>query len=84
MGNRQLAIQYDAVGDILFVDLAPRRADQVTDWIEDELVARFNERTGLVENFDVLHFQRRVAAGETVALPLDAVLEPDHEPVPGS
>ena len=81
MGKRTLTVRYDAVGDILMVDLVPRHANQETDLMEDGYVlVRFNAATGRAESFDVLNFLREVEMGTDISLPLDAVLEP----VPGS
>jgi hypothetical protein len=77
--GRTMALSYDSVGDILYVDLAPRHAGQESEMLDGENIARFDCLSGRAENFDVLHFRQRVERGEVVTLPLDAVLATDEE-----
>jgi hypothetical protein len=88
MATGSLNVRYDPVGDILYVDLKERHADQVFDFIDDFLVGRFNSTTGEVEGFEILFFRQEAQHGEAVRLPLDAKVEPaaiaEPQPVPGS
>jgi hypothetical protein len=73
MGER-LTIHYDKVGDILYVDKVQPYADQDSDELGDEIVARFNPTTGAVENLEILFFSKRLELGESIELPLHADL----------
>jgi hypothetical protein len=73
MGEK-LTFRYDRVGDIMYVERCPPYADQESDEIGDEIVARFNPQTGEVESLEILFWSRRLDAGEDVSLPIEAHL----------
>ena len=73
MGER-LTFRYDRVGDIMYVERCPPYADQESDEIGDEIVARFNPQSGEVESLEILFWSRRLEAGEDVSLPIEAHL----------
>jgi hypothetical protein len=68
--DRHLVFEYDAVGDILYVNLATPYADQESDMVSDYVVARSNPVTGRIENLEILFFLERVKRGDRIDLPL--------------
>ncbi len=73
MGEK-LAFRYDKVGDIMYVEKCQPYAEQNSDEIGDEIVARFNPETGDVEGLEILSWSKRIEAGETVNLPISGKL----------
>ena len=73
MGEK-LTFRYDKVGDIMYVERCSPYAEQESDEIGDEIVARFNPQTGEVESLEILSWSRRLEAGENVSLPIEAHL----------
>lgn len=73
MGEK-LAFRYDRVGDIMYVEKCPPYAEQESDEIGDEIVARLNPDTGEVESLEILSWSKRIEAGETVNLPISGEL----------
>jgi uncharacterized protein YuzE len=69
-----LTIEYDRVGDILYItQVAPYR-DQGTVEIDDEILARTNPETGVVEGLEILFWSKRLEAGEHIRLPIKGTL----------
>ena len=71
MANGKLKFRYDRVGDILYIDKCPPYAEQDSDEIGDEVVARFNPDSGAIENLEVLFFSKRLMTSETLELPIE-------------
>ncbi len=67
---QKLAFRYDKIGDIMYVERCPPYAEQESDEIGDEIVARFNPGTGEVEGLEILFWSKRIEAGETVDIPI--------------
>jgi uncharacterized protein YuzE len=55
-----LKFQYDREADILHIDKCPPYAEQESEELPDEIVARLHPETGEVENFEVLFFMTRL------------------------
>jgi hypothetical protein len=53
-----LTFTYDEAGDILYIDAVAPYAEQESDEIAENVVARFNPKTGAVENLEILFFTR--------------------------
>lgn len=70
----KLTFHYDRVGDILYIQKVPPYEEQESEELGDEVVARFNPKTGLVEGLEILFFSTRLLRGETFELPLDLEL----------
>ena len=68
--DRHLVFDYDAVGDILYVNLVQPYEAQDSDMVSDYVVARSNPMTGRVENLEILFFLERVKRGDKIDLPL--------------
>ena len=70
----RLRFNYDRVADILHIDKCPPYAEQESEELEDEIVARLNPTTGEVENLEVLFFSTRLLRGSLFELPVRAEL----------
>jgi uncharacterized protein YuzE len=74
MGQR-LTFRYDREADILYIDTVPRYAEQESDELGDEIIARLNPETGKIENLEVLFFTSRLLRQEIFSLPIVADLK---------
>jgi uncharacterized protein YuzE len=71
-----LTFTYDREADILHIDTCPPYAEQESEELGDEVVARLNPDTGAVENLEVLFFSTRLLRSEIFKLPVTAALWP--------
>ena len=71
-----LSIHYDPVSDTLCVDRRPPYAEQDSDLLDDDTLARFNPQTGDVETLELMHFRRRLESDQGVRLPVAASFQP--------
>lgn len=69
-----LKFEYDREGDILHIDKRSPYAEQESEELGDEVVARLNPDTGKVENLEVLFFSTRLLRSKMLELPLTADL----------
>jgi hypothetical protein len=69
-----LTFRYDREVDILHIDTCLPYAEQESEEIGDEVVARLNPATGEVENLEVLFFSTRLLRSELFNLPVTAEL----------
>ena len=70
----KLTFKYDREGDILRIDKCPPYAEQESEELGDEIIARLNPNTGEVENIEVLFFSTRLLRGDLFELPVTADL----------
>lgn len=71
----KLVFQYDQVGDILYINKCAPYAEQESEEIGDEMIARLNPLSGEVENLEILFFsQRLLKADFLLELPVIANL----------
>ncbi|MEM6255443.1 MAG: DUF2283 domain-containing protein [Cyanobacteria bacterium P01_D01_bin.156] len=63
-----MKLRYDKVGDILYIDQCTPYAEQESEEIGDEIVARLNPESGAVENLEILFFSKRLMANESLEL----------------
>jgi uncharacterized protein YuzE len=70
----KLSFRYDREADILHIDKCPPYAEQDSEEMKDEIVARLNPRTGEVENLEVLFFSTRLLRADLFELPVTADL----------
>ena len=70
----KLRFKYDREADILYIDKCPPYAEQESQELGDEVVARLNPDTGEVENLEVLFFSTRLMRSELFELPVTADL----------
>ena len=71
MADQCLVLRYDQEGDILHIDQCPLYAKQESEEIGDEIVARLNPDSGVVENLEILFFSKRLTANEKIELPIE-------------
>lgn len=56
----KLTFKYDRQGDILYINKMPPYAEQDSEELGDEVIARLNPKTGEIENLEVLFFSTRL------------------------
>ena len=71
----KLRFKYDREADILYIDKCSPYAEQESEELGDEVVARLNPDTGEVENLEVLFFSTRLLRSELFELPVTADLQ---------
>lgn len=69
MGEK-LTFQYDRDADILYISKCAPYAEQESEEIGDEVIARLNPTTREVENLEVLFFSTRLLRHDLFELPL--------------
>lgn len=72
--GKTLNFEYDREADILYINVCPPYAEQESEELEDEIVARLNPQTGEVENVEILFFSTRLLRKELFTLPITAHL----------
>ena len=70
----KLTFKYDREADILHIDKCLPYAEQESEELKDEIVARLNPGTGEVENLEVLFFSTRLLRSDLFELPVTADL----------
>ena len=70
----RLTFRYDREADILHIDKCPPYAEQESEELGDEVIARINPKTDEVENLEVLFFSTRLLRTELFDLPVAADL----------
>lgn len=75
--DRRLTTRYDALGDILYIDVVAPYAEQHSDMLSDYVVARSNPRTADIENLELLFFMRTLTKEGKYELPVLARLWAD-------
>ncbi len=73
MGTK-LTFKYDRQADILHIDKCPPYAEQDSEELDGEVIARLNPNTGEVENLEVLFFSTRLLQTDLFELPVTADL----------
>lgn len=56
----KLVFKYDQVGDVLYINKCAPYAEQESEEIGDEMIARLNPVSGEVENLEILFFSQRL------------------------
>jgi uncharacterized protein YuzE len=70
----RLTLQYDRVGDILYIETCPPYPEQDSDELDDHIVARSNPETGQIESLEILFFSTRLDDKGVFELPVTAEL----------
>ena len=70
----KLSFRYDREADILHIDKCLPYADQESEELGDEVIARTNPSTHEVENLEVLFFSTRLLRHDLFELPVEAKL----------
>lgn len=71
---QKLTFRYDRQGDILYINKVRAYAEQESEELGDDVIARLNPTTGEVENLEVLFFSTRLLRSELFELPITAEL----------
>lgn len=72
--EEKLTFKYDREADILYINKRPPYAEQETEELGDEVIARLNPKTGEIENLEVLFFSTRLLRSDLFELPVTADL----------
>jgi uncharacterized protein YuzE len=70
----KLTFEYDREADILYISKRPPYAEQESEELGDEVIARVNPATGEIENLEVLFFTTRLHGRKLLELPVTADL----------
>jgi uncharacterized protein YuzE len=70
----KLTFQYDREADILYIGKREPYAEQESEELGDEVIARLNPNTGEVESLEVLFFSTRLLRNDILELPVAAEL----------
>jgi hypothetical protein len=70
----KLTFKFDREGDVLHIDKCPPYAEQESEELGDDVVARLNPVTGEIENLEVLFFSTRLLRTDLFQLPVTANL----------
>jgi uncharacterized protein YuzE len=70
----KLTFKYDREADILHIDKCPPYAEQESEELPGEIIARLNPNTGEVESLEVLFFSTRLLRTDLFELPINADL----------
>ena len=68
----KLTFQYDRDADILYISKHPPYAEQESEELGDDIVARLNPSTGEVESVEVMFFSTRLLRKDLFELPVTA------------
>lgn len=72
--GQKLTFVYDREADILYINKREPYAEQDSEELGEEAIARLNPETGEVENLEILFFSRRLLRSNFFELPLAAEL----------
>jgi uncharacterized protein YuzE len=70
----KLTFRFDREADILHIDKCPPYAEQESEELGDDVVARLNPATGEIENLEVMFFSTRLLRSDLFQLPVTAEL----------
>jgi len=70
----KLTFKYDREADILHIDRCPPYAQQESEELGDDVVARLNPSTGEIENLEVMFLSTRLLRSDLFQLPVTADL----------
>ncbi len=73
MGTK-LTFKYDREADILHIDKCLPYPEQESEELGDDVIARLNPETGVVENLEMLFFSTCLLRSDLMELPIDADL----------
>ncbi|GEM_PF-231362 len=68
--DTKLTFKYDRETDILYIDKCPPYAEQESEELGDDIVARLNPATREVENLEVLFFSTRLLRQNLFEVPI--------------
>ncbi len=70
----KLSFRYDREADILHIDKCAPYADQESEELGDDVIARLNPTSGEIETLEVLFFSTRLLRDDLFELPVTADL----------
>jgi uncharacterized protein YuzE len=70
----KLSFKYDREADILYIDTRPPYAEQESEELGNDVIARLNPTSGEIENLEVLFFSTRLLRKDLFELPVHADL----------
>ena len=70
----KLSFKYDREADILYINQCPPYAEQESEELGEEVIARINPKTGDVETIEILFFSTRLLRSDMLELPIAANL----------
>jgi uncharacterized protein YuzE len=70
----KLTFKYDREADVLHIDKCLPYAEQESEELGDDVVARLNPSTGEIENVEVMFFSTRLLRSDLFQLPVTAHL----------
>jgi uncharacterized protein YuzE len=73
--EKGLIFLYDRQADILYINKVKPYAEQESNELGDEIIARSHPETGELENFEILFFSTRLLRQELFSLPVIANLK---------
>lgn len=77
--EQKLTFSYDREADILYINTVMPYAEQESEEMGDEIIARLNPQTGNIESLEVLFFTSRLLRKELFSLPIIAEM---HQATP--
>ena len=72
--DAKLTFRYDREADILHIDKCPPYAEQESEELGDDVIARMNAESGDIENLEILFFSTRLLRSDLLELPVEADL----------
>ncbi len=72
----KLTFKYDREADILHIDKRPPYAEQESEELGDDVIARLSPGTREIENLEILFFSTRLLRGDLFEIPVTADLRP--------
>jgi uncharacterized protein YuzE len=73
--DAKLTFKYDRETDILYIDKCPPYAEQESEELGDDIVARLNPATREVENLEVMFFSTRLLRQNLFEVPITGNLQ---------
>lgn len=77
--GQKLTFKYDRQADILYINKRPPYAEQESEELGDDVIARFNPVTGEIENLEVLFFSTRLLRSDLFELLVTVELRRSEE-----
>ena len=72
--EKKLSFQYDRLADILYINTRAPYAEQESEELDNEIIARLNPKTGEIENLEILFSSTRLLHKNLFELPISAHL----------
>lgn len=72
--EEKLSLEYDSVGDILYLTKVAPYREQETEEVGEDILARLNPSTKELEGIEILFWSKRLASGASLDLPVFADL----------